>query len=432
MKKILDGSEMYSWAQDLFPICRSLTGEGVRDTLSYLKKLLPDLDVHEIKSGDNVLDWQVPQEWNIKDAYIKNEKGEKIIDFHQNNLHVVSYSEPIDTTLQLNDLQRNLHSLPAQPDAIPYITSYYSSNWGFCLTQEQRNSLKDEKYHVFIDSELKNGVLNYADLVIKGSSTKEILLSTYVCHPSMGNNELSGPIVSTALAKWISTLKNPYYTYRFIFIPETIGSIVYLSKHMEHLKTNVIAGFNITCVGDDRCYSFMPSRNGSTLADRVGKHVLGHIDSDYQQYTWLDRGSDERQYCAPGVDLPIATIMRSKYGEYPEYHTSLDDLSLISPAGLKGGLNAFIKSIEAIEFNCFPKVQVLGEPQLGKRGLYPETSTKESTDAVRTMMDFITYADGKIDLLEIAEKINAPVWELYEIVETLVQHGLISASKEKK
>ena len=432
MKKILDGSEMYSWAQDLFPICRSLTGEGVRDTLSYLKKLLPDLDVHEIKSGDNVLDWQVPQEWNIKDAYIKNEKGEKIIDFHQNNLHVVSYSEPIDTTLQLNDLQRNLHSLPAQPDAIPYITSYYSRNWGFCLTQEQRNSLNDEKYHVFIDSELKNGVLNYADLVIKGSSTKEILLSTYVCHPSMGNNELSGPIVSTALAKWISTLKNPYYTYRFIFIPETIGSIVYLSKHMEHLKTNVIAGFNITCVGDDRCYSFMPSRNGSTLADRVGKHVLGHIDSDYQQYTWLDRGSDERQYCAPGVDLPIATIMRSKYGEYPEYHTSLDDLSLISPAGLKGGLNAFIKSIEAIEFNCFPKVQVLGEPQLGKRGLYPETSTKESTDAVRTMMDFITYADGKIDLLEIAEKINAPVWELYEIVETLVQHGLISASKEKK
>ncbi|MDG1203244.1 MAG: DUF4910 domain-containing protein [SAR86 cluster bacterium] len=432
MKKILDGSEMYSWAQDLFPICRSLTGEGVRDTLSYLKKLLPDLDVHEIKSGDNVLDWQVPQEWNIKDAYIKNEKGEKIIDFHQNNLHVVSYSEPIDTTLQLNDLQRNLHSLPAQPDAIPYITSYYSRNWGFCLTQEQRNSLKDEKYHVFIDSELKNGVLNYADLVIKGSSTEEILLSTYVCHPSMGNNELSGPIVSTALAKWISTLKNPYYTYRFIFIPETIGSIVYLSKHMEHLKTNVIAGFNITCVGDDRCYSFMPSRNGSTLADRVGKHVLGHIDSDYQQYTWLDRGSDERQYCAPGVDLPIATIMRSKYDEYPEYHTSLDDLSLISPAGLKGGLNAFIKSIEAIEFNCFPKVQVLGEPQLGKRGLYPETSTKESTDAVRTMMDFITYADGKIDLLEIAEKINAPVWELYEIVEKLVQHGLISASKEKK
>tara|TARA_B110000008_G_scaffold13158_1_gene12516 strand:+ start:1356 stop:2654 length:1299 start_codon:yes stop_codon:yes gene_type:complete len=432
MKKILDGSEMYSWAQDLFPICRSLTGAGVRETLSYIKKLLPDLDIHEIKSGEKVMDWKVPQEWDIKDAYVKNEKGEKIIDFRKNNLHLVSYSEPIDTTMSLKDLQKNLHSIPAQPDAIPYITSYYSRNWGFCISQQQRDSLMDEKYQVFIDSELKNGVMNYADLVIKGKSSKEILLSTYICHPSMGNNELSGPIVSTALAKWISSLNDPYYTYRFIFIPETIGSIAYLSKHMEHLKVNVIAGFNITCVGDDRCYSFMPSRNGSTLADRVGKHVLSNIDSDYQQYTWLDRGSDERQYCAPGVDLPIATIMRSKYGEYPEYHTSLDDLSLISPAGLRGGLNAFIKAIEAIEFNFYPKVNVLGEPQLGKRGLYPETSTLESTDAVRTLMDFITYADGTIDLLEIAEKINIPIWELYEIVEILVDHGLISALEEQK
>ena len=432
MKKILDGSEMYSWAQDLFPICRSITGAGVRETLSYIKKLLPDLDIHEIKSGEKVMDWKVPQEWDIKDAYVKNEKGEKIIDFRKNNLHLVSYSEPIDTTMSLKDLQKNLHSIPAQPDAIPYITSYYSRNWGFCISQQQRDSLMDEKYQVFIDSELKNGVMNYADLVIKGKSSKEILLSTYICHPSMGNNELSGPIVSTALAKWISSLNDPYYTYRFIFIPETIGSIAYLSKHMEHLKVNVIAGFNITCVGDDRCYSFMPSRNGSTLADRVGKHVLSNIDSDYQQYTWLDRGSDERQYCAPGVDLPIATIMRSKYGEYPEYHTSLDDLSLISPAGLRGGLNAFIKAIEAIEFNFYPKVNVLGEPQLGKRGLYPETSTLESTDAVRTLMDFITYADGTIDLLEIAEKINIPIWELYESVEILVDHGLISALEEQK
>ncbi len=432
MKKILDGSEMYSWAQDLFPICRSITGAGVRETLSYIKKLLPDLDIHEIKSGEKVMDWKVPQEWDIKDAYVKNEKGEKIIDFRKNNLHLVSYSEPIDTTMSLKDLQKNLHSIPAQPDAIPYITSYYSRNWGFCISQQQRDSLMDENYQVFIDSELKNGVMNYADLVIKGKSSKEILLSTYICHPSMGNNELSGPIVSTALAKWISSLNDPYYTYRFIFIPETIGSIAYLSKHMEHLKVNVIAGFNITCVGDDRCYSFMPSRNGSTLADRVGKHVLSNIDSDYQQYTWLDRGSDERQYCAPGVDLPIATIMRSKYGEYPEYHTSLDDLSLISPAGLRGGLNAFIRAIEAIEFNFYPKVNVLGEPQLGKRGLYPETSTLESTDAVRTLMDFITYADGTIDLLEIAEKINIPIWELYEIVEILVDHGLISALEEQK
>jgi aminopeptidase-like protein len=432
MKKVTSGDEMYAWAEDLFPICRSLTGSGVRDTLSYLKNLLPTLNMHEIKTGENVLDWQVPLEWDIKDAYIENEKGKKIIDFNTSNLHVVGYSEPIDTILDLAELQKHLHSLPSLPNAIPYITSYYSRNWGFCLSHEQRLALEDTKYHAVIDSELKDGVLNYSDLVIKGQSSKEVLLSTYVCHPSMGNNELSGPIVSAALAKWINSLESPYYTYRFIFIPETIGSIVYLSQHMEHLKSNVIAGFNITCVGDDRCYSFLPSRNGSTLADRVGKHVLSHIDSDYKQYTWLDRGSDERQYCAPGVDLPIATIMRSKYDEYPEYHTSLDDLSLISPAGLRGGLNAFIKAIEVIEFNCFPKAQVLGEPQLGKRGLYPETSTKESTDAVRTMMDFTTYADGEIDLLEIAEKINVPIWELYAIVKKLVQHGLISISKEQK
>lgn len=432
MKKVTSGDEMYAWAEDLFPICRSLTGSGVRDTLSYLKNLLPTLNMHEIKTGENVLDWQVPLEWDIKDAYIENEKGKKIIDFNTSNLHVVGYSEPIDTILDLAELQKHLHSLPSLPNAIPYITSYYSRNWGFCLSHEQRLALEDTKYHAVIDSELKDGVLNYSDLVIKGQSSKEVLLSTYVCHPSMGNNELSGPIVSAALAKWINSLESPYYTYRFIFIPETIGSIVYLSQHMEHLKSNVIAGFNITCVGDDRCYSFLPSRNGSTLADRVGKHVLSHIDSDYKQYTWIDRGSDERQYCAPGVDLPIATIMRSKYDEYPEYHTSLDDLSLISPAGLRGGLNAFIKAIEVIEFNCFPKAQVLGEPQLGKRGLYPETSTKESTDAVRTMMDFTTYADGEIDLLEIAEKINVPIWELYAIVKKLVQHGLISISKEQK
>lgn len=426
MKKILDGSEMYSWAQDLFPICRSLTGEGVRDTLSYLNKLLPDLDVHEIKSGDNVLDWQVPQEWNIKDAYIKNEKGEKIIDFHQNNLHVVSYSEPIDTTLQLNDLQRNLHSLPAQPDAIPYITSYYSSNWGFCLTQEQRNSLKDEKYHVFIDSELKNGVLNYADLVIKGSSTKEILLSTYVCHPSMGNNELSGPIVSTALAKWISTLKNPYYTYRFIFIPETIGSIVYLSKHMEHLKTNVIAGFNITCVGDNNCYSFMPSRSGDTISDRAAKHALYYIDKNYIQYSWLEnRGSDERQYCAPGVDLPIASIMRSKYSEYDEYHTSLDDLDFISAEGLGGAFEALKNAIKIIEMNCVPRTKVLCEPQLGKRGLYPQISTRETGSQVKTMMNLIALSDGANDLLAIAELINVSILDLKPLLEKLIENKIL-------
>mgnify|MGYP001399742746 CR=1 FL=1 len=431
MKKSISGKEMYGWAQDLYPICRSLTGPGVRETLGYLKTLIPDLTLHEITSGSNVFDWQVPLEWEIKDAYIEDANGLKIIDFQLNNLHLVGYSEPVDLTLDLEELQHHLHSIPAQPNAIPYITSYYSRNWGFCLSHNQRKTLKNGKYHVVIDSELKNGVLNYADLVIKGESSQEVFLSTYICHPSMGNNELSGPVVATALAKWAQALNNPYYTYRFVFIPETIGSIVYLSQHIEHLKKNVIAGFNITCIGDDRCYSFMPSRNGNTLSDKIGKHILNAIDPDYKSYSWLHRGSDERQYCSPGIDLPIASIMRSKYGEYPEYHTSLDDLSLISSAGLEGGFNALMRAIEAIEFNCFPRVRVLAEPQLGKRGLYPEISTKESTDAVRSMMDLLTYSDGLLDLIDIADKIGTPIWELYEIVNSLVVHGLLECTREK-
>jgi len=431
MKISFEDPDLYQWAKDLFPICRSLTGAGVRETLEYIKNLIPELTVHSINSGEDVFDWQVPLEWNIKEAYIENESGEKIIDFKANNLHVVGYSEPVDLILSLDDLQAHLHSIPSQPNAIPYVTSYYSKNWGFCLTEIQRQSLVDGNYHVVIDSDLSDGILNYADIVIQGKSKEEVFLSTYVCHPSMGNNELSGPIVTTALAQWISKLKDPHYTYRFVFIPETIGSIIYLSKHLEHLKANVIAGFNVTCVGDDRCYSFMPSKNGNTLSDRVGKHILNSIDPAYKSYSWLHRGSDERQYCAPGIDLPIASIMRSKYDEYPEYHTSLDDLSLISSEGLHGGFNALKRALEAIEFNGFPKATVFGEPQLGKRGLYPLTSTKESTDIARSMMDLLTYSDGAMDLVDIAEKIGVPIWELYEIVNSLVDHGLLEFNRYK-
>jgi aminopeptidase-like protein len=430
MSKSFEIPNMYKWAEDLFPICRSITGPGVRETLSYIQKLIPDLKLHSIESGESVFDWQVPLEWSIKDAYIEDSSGKKIVDFKINNLHVVGYSEPVDSVVNLNELQQHLHSIPAQPNAIPYVTSYYSPSWGFCMTDDQRRSLKNDSYHVFIDSELKNGVLNYADLVIEGQSEKEIFLSTYICHPSMGNNELSGPVVATALAQWVKALNNPYYTYRFVFLPETIGSIVYLSQHIDHLKQNVIAGFNITCVGDDRCYSFMPSRQGNTLSDRVGKHVLKSIDPKFISYSFLARGSDERQYCAPGVDLPVTSLMRSKYDAYPEYHTSLDNLSLISPSGLNGGLNALTKSLEAIENNCFPRATVLGEPQLGKRGLYPDISSKESTAQVCTMLDLLAYSDGTIDLIEIAEKIDIPIWELYEMLQRLISHGLLKAPKE--
>lgn len=419
------GHRMHGWARDLFPICRSLTGPGVRETLAYFQKLLPGLTMHEVPSGTEAFDWTVPPEWTIRDAWVENEHGERIIDFKRHNLHVLGYSAPIDTWLELDELQKHLYSLPDQPDAIPYITSYYSRRWGFCLTHNEREALKPGRYRAVVDADLKPGVLNYAELLIPGETQDEVFLSTYVCHPSMANNELSGPVVTTAIAQWIAALPRRRYSYRIVFIPETIGSIVYLSRNLDHLKRHVKAGFNVSCIGDDRGYSYLPSRAGDTLSDRAARHALQHIDASYTRYTWLDRGSDERQYCSPGVDLPMATIMRSKYGRYPEYHTSLDDLTLVTPTGLEGGFRALQTAIAAVERNVTPMVTVLCEPQLGKRGLYPTLSTKETGAQVATMMGLLTYADGKHDLLQIAEILHVPIARLAEILEPFVANGLV-------
>jgi aminopeptidase-like protein len=274
---------------------------------------------------------------------------------------------------------------------------------------------------------LFKGELNYGELLIQGKSDKELFLSTYICHPSMANNELSGPCVQTFLAKWLQEIDFTNYSYRIIFIPETIGSITYLSQNYKEMKNKIIAGFNISCIGDDRSYSYLPSRNGKTLSDLVAKHVLKWIDPNFNEYNWLDRGSDERQYCAPGIDLPIASIMRTKYGKYPEYHTSLDNLgNVVTPGGLDGGYWAIRKAVEAIEKNKNYKIDVLCEPQMGKRKLYPTLSTKiQDKETIKTM-NFLSFCDGKTSLLNIADLLKIPIWELYELVEKLQSHGLIS------
>lgn len=421
------GYKIHSFANELWAFNRSITGEGVRKTLSCIKRHFQNFNITSVSSGTKVFDWTVPDEWHVLEAYIITPSGKKICDFSINNLHLVGYSIPFRGKMKLEELQKHLHSLPEQPNAIPYVTSYYEKRWGFCLTQEQRNVLADGEYVVVIDSKLFAGQLNYGELILPGESDQEIFLSTYICHPSMANNELSGPAVATYLAKWLSELKVRRYTYRFIFIPETIGSITYLSKNYIHLKKKVFAGFNISCVGDERSYSYLSSRNGNTISDKVAKHVLKWIDPNYKSWTWLDRGSDERQYCAPGIDLPIASILRTKYGRYPEYHTSLDNLdNVVTPKGLDGGYWALRRALELIEKNNIYKVNILCEPQMSRRGLYPTLSKKNSVDQTRLIMNLLSYCDGEHSLIDIAEKINLPAWDLYETIETLISHNLIS------
>jgi aminopeptidase-like protein len=419
------GLEMFRWAADLFPICRSLTGDGVRETLAYINRIVPELTVHEVPSGTQAFDWTVPDEWNIRGAYIEFESGERIVDFANSNLHVVGYSTPVDQWMTLAELQPYLYSLPEQPDAIPYITSYYARRWGFCLSQTQRDSLKEGRYRVVIDSTLEPGSLTYGEVLLRGAEEREILLSTYVCHPSLANNELSGPVVTTALSRWLSSLPNRRYSYRIVFIPETIGSIVYISRHLAELKRLTAAGYVITCIGDDRAYSFLRSRNGNTLADRAAKLVMRHHAPDHVEYSYLDRGSDERQYCSPGVDLPVASIMRTRYQSYPEYHTSLDDLTVVTPSGLEGGFNAVQKVIQLIEGNRFYTAAHPCEPQLGKRGLYPTLSTRGAGNTVRAMTNLLAYADGTRDLIDIAALTGISPDEALETAARLLEAGLI-------
>ena len=411
----------------LFPINRSLTGDGVRKTLSILQEEIGELGVFEVPSGTKAFDWVVPDEWNIEEAYIVTPSGDQICDYSKNNLHLVGYSTPIEVSLTLDELQSHLHSLPEIPEAIPYVTSYYHRRWGFCLSHHDRSRLREGEYRVVIRGRLEPGSLTYGERVIPATidTEQEVFFSTYICHPSMANNELSGPVVATYLAKWVMSLPTRRFNYRFVFAPETIGSVVYLSRNYEKLRRRVVAGFNLTCVGDNRCYSFVPSRLGSTLADRVAEHVLKHQDPDFVRYSFLDRGSDERQYCAPGIDLPFVTMCRSIYHAYPEYLTSLDNLDVVSEEGLTGAFEVHQNAVLCLEHNHHYECQTLGEPQLSKRNLYPKLGGREIASDTNRLVDVLAYCDGKLSLLEVADRINVPLWEIIETVEILIQNNLL-------
>ncbi|WBA07882.1 DUF4910 domain-containing protein [Salinivibrio kushneri] len=423
-------NNMYSLACELFPINRSLTGEGVRKTLDVIKRELPNLHVGEFKTGEQVFDWSVPKEWSIKQAYVQDlETGEVFIDFSGLNLHVMGYSVPVDQVMTIEQLDSNLYSLPNQPDAVPYVTSYYKERWGFCITHNQRKELlknSKRKVRVKIESELFDGVMNYGELLIQGSSKEEVLLSTYICHPSMANNELSGPVLAVELAKLIQNMKDLRYTYRILFLPETIGSIAYLSKNFKVMRDRTKAGFVLTCVGDNNSYSFMPSKYNNTYADRVAEYVMKITSTKYTKYSFVERGSDERQYSSPGIELPVVSIMRSKYAEYDEYHTSLDNLSYISPDGLYGSYDKYKKCIEILETDYQYRCNVMCEPQLGKRNLYPTVSTKNTVSQVKVLRDVLMYSDGSNSLLDIADITSHNYFDIRDIANKLRENELIS------
>ena len=420
------GRNMYELAGRLFPICRSITGNGFRQSLEMIREILPEIQVFEIPSGTAVYDWTVPKEWNIRGGWIKNLQGETIIDFNDCNLHVMGYSVPVHQTISREELLDHIYTQPEQPEWIPYVTSYYKERWGFCMSERQKQALTDAEYEVCIDSTLEDGSLTYGELVLPGETDDEIFFSTYLCHPSMANNELSGPCVQTEVIKYLKSLSHRRYTYRFVFIPETIGSIAYLSRNLEVLQQHVKAGFVLSCVGDNRTYSMVSTKYEDTLADRVLNNVLKFHYPDYLRYSFMKRASDERQYGSAGVDLPVCAFCRSKYHEYPEYHTSADNMDLISPEGLSGAYEVLVKVINALENNYFYQMQCKCEPQLGKRGLYPTVSQKGTKGDARYMQDFIAYADGRNDLIGISNILDIPVDKLIPIKDQLMEHHLLA------
>lgn len=427
----IEGTFLHELATRLFPIHRSLTGDGVRETLSIIAEYLPGLTVHEVPSGTEVLDWTVPDEWNVTSAYLEDPSGKRIIDIASSNVHLVSYSIPVDVRLPLSELQEHLHSDSEHRAAIPYVTSYYNRTWGFCLSAEQRDGLEDGEYHAVIDATLEPGSLTYGEFVLPGALREEVLLTTYICHPSLANNELSGPMVAVGIARWLMSLPTRRYTYRFVFAPETIGAITYIDRNLDLLRSNVVAAINLTCIGDDGDYSYLASRTGDTAIDRIAHRVV-HTKPRPVEYSYLDRGSDERHYGMPGVDVPMISLMRTKYGVYPEYHTHLDDLTVVTPTGLQGGLDLVRDCLIELEAAEYYRSTVLAEPQLGRRGLYHTMHARTVADEVLLRTNVLAYADGEHSVADMAEMFDVRETDVRAIVDELVEHHLLEPGPLRK
>ena len=421
----LSSDILFRFIESVWSFFRSITGMGVRQTLLKAKELVPQLEILEVPTGTKCWDWEIPQEWVFRSAQVKSlSDGAIILDAAVNNLHVVNYSQPVNLTLTLDELQEHLISDPSIPDAIPYRTSYYGSNWGFCISENQRKTLKQGLYSVVIDSEFIDGSMTFGQVYIPGKVKNEILFTTYICHPMMANNELSGPAIAIGLANHLLKTQN-YYSYRILFVPETIGTIYFLSQNIDYLKCNLIAGYVLTCLGDDLAWNFMPSRNGNTLSDKVAKRSLEQLNIRYKLNSFSERGSDERQYCSPRVDLPVSSVMRSKYGSYPEYHTSKDDLTFISRKGLHESFEFFKHLILQFEDNRIPVAELFGEPMLSKRNLRSSIGGTYLNSDEQLISHLLAYADGSNDTFEMAKLFNVSVQKINSLVNFLQSHRLV-------
>ncbi|HMF49197.1 MAG TPA: DUF4910 domain-containing protein, partial [Candidatus Saccharimonadales bacterium] len=415
---------MHRLMADLYPLCRSITGDGLRETLRIVSNHIP-LKAYEVPTGTPVFDWTVPREWNIVAAYIKNSKGEKILDFGHSNLHVVNYSVPVRKKLFLKELKEHLFTLPEHPDWIPYRTSYYQENWGFCMAHNQYQRLEEDEYEVVIDSSLSDGDLTYGEYYLKGQSADEVLISCHICHPSLCNDNLSGLSLSVFLAKYVGSLERRY-SYRFLFIPATIGSITWLARN-EAQVGKIKHGLVITCVGDPGKSTYKKSRQGDAEIDRAMMHVLKHSGADYEIAEFIPYGYDERQYASPGFNLPVGCLMRTPNGRFPEYHTSADNLDFVRPDYLEDSFAKAVSALSILETNkTYLNQNPKCEPQLGKRGLYRATGGENERSREMTLLWVLNLSDGQHSLLDIAERSGLRFDSVGMAASELLAHGLLA------